>query len=363
MTGARGSRRTRADQGQRTILHLLDDLQTGGAQQVLVDLANRSAADGQEVIVASAGGPMSARLSAEVRHLSMPSRPGTDYLFRLVRLLRSTNIDIIHAHQRGVATMANIARFTSGCRVVEHVHTRLPTADHKFISYRSSRLIAVSGAVQEMLVVNYCRESQRVRLIANGVKDNFKTPPSSPIWTKGEPLRLLAIGRVSEQKDPSRFLELIDAINLAGVSCVGRWLGDGPLRDEMMGITLKRGLQNVVTWEGESNSVFDALKWCHSLAILSAWEGLPLVVLESFSAARPVIATAVGGIPEIVDDSVGILVSPETPARDLARTVIERYNEKLELRALGDAARERYQKSFTMERVYESVNQIYAELA
>ncbi len=167
----------------------------------------------------------------------------------------------------------------------------------------------------------------------------FATP--SPLPKAGP--HLAAIGRLAEQKG---FALLIEAIALAAAGLPTLHLtlaGDGPLRPALEAAILARGLTAHITlagWQNEAQ-VRQTLASAQALIVPSFAEGLPVVVMEAMAAARPVIATTIAGIPELVTPDCGWLV-PAGDAQALA-TAIARLaaTPHATLTAMGQAARSR----------------------
>jgi glycosyltransferase involved in cell wall biosynthesis len=99
-------------------------------------------------------------------------------------------------------------------------------------------------------------------------------------------------------------------------------VGDGPNRSEYEELTRKLGLQDVVRFHGlkSKQEVADFMRQADIFVLPSEWENLPCVIIEAMASGLPVVATNVGGIPEMVSDEVGILVQPGD-ARDLAEAL------------------------------------------
>jgi len=139
--------------------------------------------------------------------------------------------------------------------------------------------------------------------------------PAPGAFPEGPP-RLVAIGRLAEQKG---FPLLIEAMALAAPQAPDLHLtliGEGPFRTMLEAQIARAGLQKQITLTGwlDEAAVRDHLARSHALILPSFAEGLPMVVMEAFAAARPVIASAIMGVPELVSRDTGWLV----PAGDAA---------------------------------------------
>jgi colanic acid/amylovoran biosynthesis glycosyltransferase len=180
----------------------------------------------------------------------------------------------------------------------------------------------------------------RLAVVHCGIEP-WKFPDPAP--PQAGPPRLVAIGRLSEQKG---FALLLDALALARDKVPDlhvELVGDGPLRDSLMAQAKALGVTDLVTfagWKAEPE-VRASLAAAQALILPSFAEGLPMVIMEAFAAGRTVLATSIAGIPELVTPDTGWLVPAGDADRlaaaiaDMARTPPDRLAE------MGHAARAR----------------------
>ena len=271
------------------VMHVVDSMGHGGAQQVVVDLANWLALDrGVEVSVFGAGGASAARLAPAVRFLPHEDGGFLGQTRRLLRAARETRPDVLHAHQRREALQALIVGRRLGIPVVEHAHTRLPSVRPRCLSFRSRVIFAVGPAVAEMVVLDAGRPAERVITVGNAPAQRADAPEPVPNDVT-DPLRLLAVGRMVEQKDPLRFVRVVAELS-AQRPVEATWAGDGELRDAAR--ALANELNAPIDFAGQVADVPARLDAAHFLVMTSRWEGTPLAVLEAFDRRRPVVATA-----------------------------------------------------------------------
>ena len=243
------------------------------------------------------------------------------YLFEAATVARrcaELQISHLHAHfGTNSATVACLSHILGGPRWSYTVHgpeefdaPRALSLGEK--SSRAAFTVAVSSFGRSQL----CRWTgvqawPRLKVIHCGIEPDRFTDPA-PLPPK---LRLVAIGRFSEQKG---FPLLIEAIAIAARLNPGlhvTLVGDGELRGEMEAMIDLHTLRRHVTLTGwlAEDQVREALNEAQALILPSFAEGLPMVVMEAMAAARPVIATAIAGLPELVTRETGWLV----PAGDV----------------------------------------------
>lgn len=199
----------------------------------------------------------------------------------------------------------------------------------------------------------------RLHVVHCGIEP-WRFPEPAPLPTRSP--RLIAIGRFSEQKG---FPLLIDAFALAVADRPDLHLtlvGDGGLRPQIEAAIARHGLSAHVTLTGwlDEARVRDALGQSTALVLPSFAEGLPVVVMEAMAAGRPVIATAIAGVPELVSPDCGWLV-PAGDTQGLAQAMITLAATPLDrLTAMGHAARDRVFARHDIDREAEALTVLFA---
>lgn len=199
----------------------------------------------------------------------------------------------------------------------------------------------------------------RLHVVHCGIEP-WRFPDPAPM-PKGGP-HLAAIGRLSEQKG---FGLLIEAIAQARAELPDLHLtlvGEGPLRPELEAAIARHGLARHVTltgWQDESR-VRETLAQAQALIVSSFAEGLPVVIMEAMAAGRPVIATSIAGIPELVTPETGWLV-PSGDATALAQAIRQMAAASSDqLEQMGQAARQRVMDRHDIDREAEKLTLLFA---
>jgi glycosyltransferase involved in cell wall biosynthesis len=164
---------------------------------------------------------------------------------------------------------------------------------------RRHRMVVVPNGLDPSMFVGRRRAETRATLGVNA--DEF-------LW--------FGAGRLQPQKDWRTLLSAVAALPSAD-RARGRWViaGEGPQYDELVLQAKTLGVDDRVTFLGPRGDVPDLLSACDAVVLTSVFEGLPNVVLEAMAAKRPIVATRVGGVPELVDDGgTGDVVAPSDPA-------------------------------------------------
>jgi len=319
------------------VVHVLDSFTTGGAQAVAVQLSAWLAARGAEAHLLGVDGP----LAADARRALGPShvhvRPGTvavgGSVGRFVAGLRALDRTclevrphVLHAHQRREALQCLLVGARHGVPVVEHAHTFLPRPGLRALSFRSAAVFAVSEHVGAMVSDRFGRRDG-VLVVGNAPARTTDRPVLPVPPPGGRPLRIVGLGRLVEQKDPLRFVRVVAAAaRVVDVEAV--WHGEGPLLDEARALAAR--LRAPVVFAGHADDVPARIDAADALLMTSAWEGLPLVVLEAFARHRPVVATAASGAPGALGGGRAVVVPDDADDETAARLLTT---------ALGDRAR------------------------
>jgi glycosyltransferase involved in cell wall biosynthesis len=257
----------------------------------------------------------------------------------LKAFFRAEQFDIVHTHSAKAGALGRLA--ARDARVGRIVHTYHGFPFHAFQSrlrrqtyIRIERslgrftdaFLAVGPAVAAEAITRGIAPSERVRTIGVAV-GNGRAPDLSD---QAEARRLLGVppgmrvvgtvGRLDFQKAPEDFVNALAGLRRRDV--YGVWIGDGPLRAKTEKLAARRGLTGRMSFLGERSDVANLLPGLDVFAMASRYEGLPCAIVEAMAAARPVVATAVNAVPNVViAGETGLLVPPGRP--DLLSRALE----------------------------------------
>ena len=154
----------------------------------------------------------------------------------------------------------------------------------------------------------------------------------------GKPARLLHVGRFNEQKNHKGLLDALAQIVKVHPDCCLQLIGDGELEEETKRYTQHLGLQENVIFLGNQTNVYPFLQKADVFLLPSRFEGMPMTIIEAMGTGLPIVASAVGGVPDMLEDGVsGLLVpcDPEATARAVLQLLKqEDLREKLGTNAL-----------------------------
>ncbi|MGI6075916.1 MAG: glycosyltransferase family 4 protein [Pyramidobacter sp.] len=309
------------------IIHILPELQIGGVERHVIDLANEQARRGHQVMVVSAGGQMERQLHCEVRvrHLPVHKKNPLTGLYsalRIARWVKREGWQIIHAHSRVPAWIANWAASLS---CIPWVYTAHAVYSHNFGLHplaKAKSVICISRAVMDNLR-DYLPADRTV--IYNGL------PEKLPQWHRPvTPMPvILAVGRLTKLKGIDTLLK---ALALAKNQGLTRWklavVGDGPQKDELERLTDSLGLSAFVEFTGYREDIVERLLQCSCYVLPSTSEGMGLTLMMAVKMGVPVLASDLPALRELAIDGEKLL-SPSDPAAwaDALRRLLTGHND------------------------------------
>ena len=357
------------------VLQLVLSLNPGGTERLVTELAARLHPEWpMAVCCLDEPGAWASLLEREGIAVSALRRgPG----FRpslgqaIARLCRTQRIDLIHAHHYSPFVYGALARaWAPGVSVVFTEHGRLsdapPSTKRRAANVLFKRLPTAVFAVSEDVKRHLIGEGfppASVRVIYNGIDPGVVPDPAARARARrdlGADEGELVIGTIA-RLDPVKDLgTLVRATADLARRRRARLVvvGDGSERASLERLASECGIRDRVAFVGFRDDAREWLAGCDVYANSSVSEGVSLTILEAMAAALPVVATRVGGTPEVVDDGCGRLVAPRDP-HALAR-VLDDLAAAPELRArLGLAARQRVESRFTIDRMIAEYAGVY----
>lgn len=356
------------------ILHLVLNLNYGGLEKFVIELSHSFSNEIDTTIVCLEEAGALANCANNLDIISLNEPPGLKFksIFRIKEIVKNNNIQMIHTHNEAAHFYGSVAGILCGVPVVHTRHGRYLHNNRKMIllnilsSFLSSKIIGVSEDITKLIKHSEYIPQKKIMTILNGVDtDKFCPSKNEKKINSQQPNLSFCIGNIA------RLVEVKDHKNLIN-SCVKLIdsnkkfklivVGDGPLRIKLEKEVEKLNIQNYVKFMGSRNDISELLKGFDIFVLSSISEGISITLLEAMASGLPVVATNVGGNPEVVVDGVtGYLVPPENP--DLLAEKLEILLGDSGLRfQLGQAGRERVLQKFSIKKTAQEYEKLYSDL-
>ncbi len=363
------------------VVHVVHSLEVGGLENGVVNLVNAPATGLRHVIICmTTAGTLRSRLRPGIEVFSLGKTPGHDLrtFVKLARLLRRIRPNVVHSRNWATFDAVVAARLARVPVVVHGEHGR-DIADPEGRHPRRNRLrrlcaplvnrfVTVSHDLRRWLVSDVRISAQKVITIHNGV-DTARFAPGDRDASRAalslapdQPV-VGTVGRLDPVKDHAGLIRAFCVLLREYPDAVLLIAGDGPCRDDLGGLIASLGLVEHVRLLGERDDIPRVLAAMDAFVLPSIAEGISNTILEAMATGLPIVATRVGGNPELVEDGVnGILVPRQDPTA--LATAIGAYLGDAHLRAVhAKSSRQRAVQQFGLQRMRDAYRDLYSNLA
>jgi len=366
---------------RRRIMLVTTSLMRGGAETQVFLLARSFARRGHAVHVVSMRPPEAYQddlreLGIAFTNLRMRSgMPDPRGMLRLSRAVRAWRPDVVHSHMVHANLLARLTRILAPMPVlVTTAHNLTEGARWRELAYRyTDRLATLStnvcqAAVDRFVAVGAVPEG-RMRFVPNGLEpaafapDPVRRERTREALALGDRFTWLAVGRLEEQKDyPTMLAATVEAAR-EHPSLTVLVVSDGPERATLETLRERLGLTpDQVRFLGARSDVPDLMRAADAYLMSSAWEGLPMVLLEAAAAHLPIVATDVGGNADIVvAERSGVLVPAHAPAALAAAMTRVMASSDATRAAWGAEGAAHVDRHFLLDRVVDVWEALYEE--
>ena len=368
------------------ILYVTTGAEFGGAPLHVLQLAEYMLKRGHEVGLVAAPEP---RMMQEAKALGVKIFPNPHFvrpvvlwkdlraLWKVSQAVRQFKPDLVSAHstKAGFAARFSCAifgvpaiftahgwAFTDGKNLISRYFLALA---ERLASKVTKKIICVSEHDKESAICLHVAPEKKLKVIHNGMEPSLylNADGSKSRFELGlseDEILITMVARFVPQKDHDTLFKALSFLPECGfkVALVGGGEREALFRREVE----KQGLNGRVMFLGERRDVPQVLAASDIFVLSSNWEGLPRSIIEAMMSGLPVVATRVGGVPELVEDGVtGFLVPPKNP-QALAK-VLQRLLDDPELRRrMGQAGREKALREFTLDRMLRETEKVYEEV-
>jgi glycosyltransferase involved in cell wall biosynthesis len=361
------------------IVHVAGSADWGGGERYLELLARHLDRDAFALeVIAPAPGLLCSRLDGlgvPAHVVDLGALVSLRAVARLAAALRRLAPGIVQSHGARSNFYTRLAGRLAGIPVVSTIHNALadyPVSSARLALYRAMDRLTLPLTARVVCVASALArdDSGRTVVVRNGIDvsdfDPAKVGPAAIALRRDLGLGPGPVvgfgGRLTPQKDPLAFVAVVAAIRRVRPDVQGLIVGDGPLRAEVERAAQAQGLASSCRCLGERGDIATLLALLDVFVLTSVSEGFPFVILEAMAMERPVVATAVNGVPEIVEDGMtGVLVA-RGDVRGLARAVLAMLAVPDTARDMGRAGRRRVQEQFTAQRMVAETEALYFRL-
>mgnify|MGYP000468684849 CR=1 FL=1 len=282
--------------------------------------------------------------------------------FKFIKFLKEKKIDILITYHFAsdiwgtvFGRLANVSIIISNRRDAGFWRNKFHILAYRMVNRWVKKIVVVSKAVEKMVIEEegVCR--RKIELIYNGV-DLEKFEIDVDIFSKKRELGIPSkskvvgcVGNLTPVKGHKFLIEAASQIIKKNPYVHFLFIGDGPLKRNLISLTSQLYLQNNIHFLGKRNDVNELLKIMDVCVLPSLSEGLSNALLEYMASGKPVIATEVGGNTEVIEHGVNGILVPPNDSKSLEEEILYLLTNEEFARMLGKRARETVEKKFNME--------------
>ncbi len=371
---------SRTEDSRKRVLLVIDEATIGGGQQHVLLVARHLDRQRFSVAVACQGSGMLVdelrRMTVPVYPVTLTNKPSLASLRRMKGILQESAPDVVHTHGGTAGVVGRIAGKMWHCRLVHtyhglhYLHARLPkrilfTAADRMLVKVTDRIVCVARGDYNLGLRCGVVDPTKTVVIRNGIEfESYSTmAEASGVQRRRHGVPVIGtIGRLHEQKGHRILIEAARRLHDRHIEFRVDIIGEGELRAALQRQIVHAGLDGIVRLLGNRTDIPACLADIDVFVLPSLWEGLPFALLEAMAAGVPVVASAVDGILEVVNEGEnGLLVAPSDAAA-LAGALQRLLQNPTERQALAEGARVTVRERFDVRTMVHSLQKLYEEI-
>jgi glycosyltransferase involved in cell wall biosynthesis len=377
---AQGNRPQEQMAASLKVVHVVLSLDCGGLERIVLDLVREGRNFGQRVAVVCLERPGTLAPHVEAagaQVFCVHKQPGIrmKVIGQLKSVLSELRPDIVHTHQIPVLFYAGRAARRVGVPVVVHTqHGKLPSLRlrtrlmSRLAARYCARFFCVSKEIAGQVTAAHLVSSGKLLVLPNGIEaQRFRQPGDSHLLRQalgiagGAPV-LGTVGRLTEVKHQDLLIRAFGRVREELPDAHLLLVGDGPLMDELRALATSLGLSKHTHFVGYQAQPERYLQLMDVFVLSSRFEGMPLAVLEAWAAGVPVVASHVGGLPELIDDGQNGLLFPPGDEGALKESICKILVDLNFARQLREAGSQHVTSEFSLSRMARNYHGHYLEV-
>jgi len=330
------------------IIQVMPEFGLAGAEIMCENLTNALISLGNEVVVISLfdyHSPITDRLESKgvrIEYLGKKSGIDLSIISKLRKVFIDEKPDVIHTH-RYLLKYVIPAKRHMNIRVIHTVHNIAKKENNKldrtlnryFFKHCQVTPVALTDMVKESILREYALQPDEVPVILNGVP--LEKCIKKEKYDFGEYINILHIGRYSEAKNHKEIIKAIVALHDSIPKIRIHFIGEGTYKEQIMKDITQARAQSFIIEHGTTSDSFKYLNEADIFILPSLYEGMPITLIEAMGTALPIVASKVGGIPDMIKDGEeGLLCEPTSES--IAKTIMMLIKDQMLRETLGKNA-------------------------
>lgn len=362
------------------IAYVINNLNIGGAEKLLLstvlkinkdrfDVTVLSMLEGEDLL------PDFNNAGIEVVAIGMNNKRDISGFVKLYKFFKINHVNIVHTHLLEADIFGRYAALLAGVPVIlstEHsvepwkirpknLKTHLRLLLDRWIIKHTTGIISISDKIKELLIIYLKIEETKIFVIKNGI-DLTKTYHTGKNTKSNWPLVVGSVGRLVEAKGYKYLLHAFKKINMLYPETKLMIAGDGPLKSDLTNLSASLNITQHVTFTGMLNNIPEFLEKIDIFVLSSIQEGLPIALLEAMAAHKAIIATNIGGIPEVIQHRKdGLLIEPANVI-DLENAILKLITNDKKRDSFAHNAREKVVNNFNLNKTVNDLEALYINL-
>jgi sugar transferase (PEP-CTERM/EpsH1 system associated) len=364
------------------VFHVFYSLNMGGLENGVVNLVNRLDSNRfqHEICCLSTTGIVASRLERDTPLFKMNKREGNDLrmILRLIKLIKARQPHIVHTRNWGGIDAIIAAKAGGVSRIIHGEHgwnlddprgqNPMRTRIRRFLSPMVDHFVAVSADIQNWLIHDVGIKREKVSVILNGV-DTDKFYPGDADRLRGvlgisaSDCIIGCVGRLDPIKNHQLLMKAFPRLSHPRQLHLV-FLGDGPERDRLSALRESLPCRDSIHLLGQRDDVADILRTMDIFVLPSRSEGMCNALLEAMATGLPIVATAVGGNTELVQDGFNGLLVPPNDENNMVNVLNYLLEDVSGIRKrLGLNARQRAEREFSLHRMVRAYESLYLSVS